>query len=391
MIATDAILEANPAPHSLTAPPNVVDNVATFVKRFVFLKDPSLYRLLALWIIHTYLIDEFEYTPYLFVYSPERGCGKTCLLSVLDLLVFKSSGITASPTEAVIFRSAHGHTQILDEADTYLPRLETAKGVLNSGYYRQGKVQRIDKDEKGKQTVQEFPTFAARVIAGIGSHILPVATRDRTFSIEMTRQIRSEKRERFRARTLKAEVEAIGKAIDEWVKSHKERVAAVYANPFPHLDRFEDRTIDISEPVAAVLEVAYADDPSLPVLRLEFLHSIALVRSEQTEESLDHRILGALVQACEANAFLNAGKRELVGSPSELAAVCSNHGVLCNEFEVSRALRQYGFESKSVRVDGAPRKRYVLSQEALSDLSGRYLRSSVGESASPEAVGATTC
>jgi hypothetical protein len=239
--------------------------------------------------------------------------------------------------------------------------------------------------------VQEFPTFAARVIAGIGSHILPVATRDRTFSIEMTRQIRSEKRERFRARTLKAEVEAIGKAIDEWVKSHKERVAAVYAHPFPHLDRFEDRTIDISEPVAAVLEVAYASDPSLPVLRFEFLHSIALVRSEQTEESLDHRILGALVQACEANAFLNPSKRELVGSPSELAAVCSNHGVSCNEFEVSRALRQYGFESKSVRVDGAPRKRYVLSQEALSDLSGRYLRSSVGGSAPPEAVGATTC
>jgi hypothetical protein len=133
MITPAPILAANLAPQSPIAPPNVVDRVSAFVKRFVFLKDPSLYRLLALWIIHTYLIDEFEYTPYLFVHSPERGCGKTCLLSVLDLLVFKSSGITASPTEAVIFRSAHGHTQILDEADTYLPRLETAKGVLNSG------------------------------------------------------------------------------------------------------------------------------------------------------------------------------------------------------------------------------------------------------------------
>jgi hypothetical protein len=391
MIAPAPILAANPAPHGPIAPPNVVDRVSTFVKRFVFLKNPSLYRLLALWIIHTYLIDEFEYTPYLFVHSPERGCGKTCLLSVLDLLVFKSSGITASPTEAVIFRSAHGHTQILDEADTYLPRIESAKGILNSGYYRQGKVQRIDKDDKGKQTLQEFSTFAARVIAGIGSHILPVATRDRTFSIEMTRQVRSEKRERFRARTLKTEVDEIGKAIDEWAKNHKGLVAARYAQPFPQLDRFQDRTIDISEPVAAVLEVAYANDPSLPVLRLEFLHSIALVRSEQTEESLDHRILAALVQACEANAFLNSGKAELVGSPSELAVVCSNHSVSCNEFDVSRALRQYGFESKSVRLDGTPRKRYVLSQEALSDLSSRYLGSGVVAAALSETAGATTC
>jgi len=329
--------------------------------------------------------------PSPFVHSPERGCGKTCLLSVLDLLVFNSSGITASPTEAVIFRSAHDHTQILDEADTYLPRLETARGILNSGFYRQGKVQRIDKDEKGKQTVQEFPTFAARVIAGIGSQILPAATRDRTFSIEMTRQVRSEKRERFRARTVKTEVDAIGKVIAERVKLHKQHVATRYALPFPHLDGFQDRTIDISEPVAAVLEIAYAGDPNLPVLRSEFLHSIALVRCEQTEESLDHRILGALVQACEAVAFLNPAKRELVGSPSELAAVCSNHGVSCNEFEVSRALRQYGFETKSVRLDGEPRKRYVLSQEALSDLSSRYLGSSVVAVAALETAGATMC
>jgi hypothetical protein len=391
MIAPAPVLATSPLPHNPIAPPNVVDRVSSFVKRFVFLKDPSLYRLLALWIIHTYLVDEFDYTPYLFVHSPERGCGKTCLLSVLDLLVFKSSGITASPTEAVIFRSAHGHTQILDEADTYLPRLEMARGILNSGYYRQGKVQRIDKDEKGKQTVQEFPTFAARVIAGIGSHILPPATRDRTFSIEMTRQIRSEKRERFRARTLKTEVDEIGKAIDEWVKSHRGLVAARYTHPFPYLDGFQDRTIDISEPVAAVLEVAYAGDSSLPVLRSEFLHSVALVRSEQTEESLDHRILGALVQACEANAFLNPGKRELVGSASELAVVCSNQGVSCNEFDVSRALRQYGFETKSVRLDGDPRKRYVLSQEALSELSSRYLGSSVVAAAPLETAGATTC
>lgn len=388
MIAPASVLATNPVPHSPTAPQNVVDQVAAFVKRFVFLKEPSLYRLLALWIIHTYLIDEFEYTPYLFVHSPERGCGKTCLLSVLDLLVFKSSGITASPTEAVIFRSAHGHTQILDEADTYLPRLETARGILNAGYYRHGKVQRIDKDEKGKHTLQEFPVFAARVIAGIGSHILPVATRDRTFSIEMTRQVRSEKRERFRPRTLKAEVDVIGRSIDEWVKSHKEQVAARYALPFPHLDRFqEDRTIDISEPVAAILEVAYAGDPTLPVVRMEFLHSIALVRCEQTEESLDHRILGALVQAASSS----SGKGELVGSPSELAVVCSNQGVSCVEFEVSRALRQYGFETKSVRVDGDPRKRYVLSQEALSELSSRYLCGSAGEAAPLETVGATTC
>jgi Protein of unknown function (DUF3631) len=370
---------ANPTPNS-----NLVDRIAAFIERFVFLKDKALYRLLALWIIHTYLMDEFEYTPYLFVHSPERGCGKTCLLSVLDLLVFKSSGVTASPTEAVIFRSAHGHTQIFDEADTYLPRLETARGILNAGYYRQGKVQRIDKDEKGKQTLQEFPVFGARVIAGIGCHILPATTRDRVFSIEMTRQIRSEKRERFRVRTLKPEVDVLVKSIEEWVKNHKEGIAARYARTIPYLDKFQDRTIDISEPVAAVLEVAYAVDPTLPDIRLEFIHSIALVRSERTEESFDHRILGFLVR-------ISSEKGEVVGSASELAELCSKQGILCTEFDVSRALRQYGFETKSVRIGGDPRKRYVLSPAALSEVSSRYLGSSPAEAIPLETVGATTC
>ena len=370
---------------------NVVETVSTFVKRFVFLKEQSLYRLLALWIVHTYLIDEFDYTPYLFVHSPERGCGKTSLLSILDLLVFKSSGITASPTEAVLFRSAHGHTQILDEADTYLPRLEMARGILNAGYYRQGKVQRMDKDNKGKLTLQEFPVFAARVIAGIGSNILAPATRDRTFSIEMTRQVRSEKRERFRVRTLKAEVDTIVRSLDDWIRNHKQQIAARYGRPFDYLSRFEqDRTIDISEPIAAVLESAYANDSRLEAVRSEFLRAISVVRSEQPEESLDHRILGGLVQACATESFLQPGKKELIGNASELTQLCSNQGVSCTDSEVSQALRRYGFDTKSVRVDGEPRKRYVLSCEALDELSCRYLSSNAVTPTEPELAGATT-
>jgi hypothetical protein len=353
----------------------LVDRVATFIQRFVFLKNHALYLLLALWVIHTHLIAEFEFTPYLFVHSPERGCGKTCLLSVLDQLVFKSSGITASPTDAVLFRSAHGRTQILDEADTYLTRIDSAKGILNAGFSSQGRVQRMDKAAGGKFVLVEFPVFAARVIAGIGSQILPVPTQDRTFSIQMVRQVKGEKRERFRVRRLKSDVNEIVKSIESWAKINKEAVAARYQDPFPYLEQFQDRTMDISEPIAAVFEVAYADEPTLSSIRLEFIQSISLVRNEQMEESLDHRILGVLVQA-------SLVKGELIGNASELAEICSRQIANCTELDVSRALRQYGFETKSVRVEGDPRKRYVLKQEALAEISRRYLGSS-GEVGNP--------
>jgi hypothetical protein len=109
------------------------------VKRFVFLKDPSLYRLLALWIIHTYVVDEFEYTGYIFAHSPEPESGKTRLLEVLEVLIENSSGILVSPSESVLFRTAQGHTQFLDEVDTWTNK-DQLRSVLNAGYQHSGQV-----------------------------------------------------------------------------------------------------------------------------------------------------------------------------------------------------------------------------------------------------------
>jgi len=40
----------------------------------------------ALWILHSYVFDRFDVTPRLGLLSPVRGCGKTTLLILLDLL-----------------------------------------------------------------------------------------------------------------------------------------------------------------------------------------------------------------------------------------------------------------------------------------------------------------
>ncbi len=55
----------------------------SYRRRFEFLKEPALYRLIALSVIGTHLYQEFEYFGYLFVHSPEKRCGKTRLLDVV--------------------------------------------------------------------------------------------------------------------------------------------------------------------------------------------------------------------------------------------------------------------------------------------------------------------
>lgn len=64
-----------------------------FLKRFVYLQHNSHYLLIVLWSMTTYLVDQFDETGYLMVYSPEKQSGKTRLLELLDSQVYCISDI----------------------------------------------------------------------------------------------------------------------------------------------------------------------------------------------------------------------------------------------------------------------------------------------------------
>ena len=85
----------------------------------------------ALWVIHTYALDAFEQTPYLAVTSPEKQCGKSRLLEVLEQVVHKPWAV-ALPSEAVVFRTVDRRrpTLLLDEVDViFNPRSSLTSGM----------------------------------------------------------------------------------------------------------------------------------------------------------------------------------------------------------------------------------------------------------------------
>jgi hypothetical protein len=351
----------------------IIDRVIAFVRRFAFLKDESMYRLVALWIIHTYLHDAFQYTSYLFIHSPEKECGKTRLLETLHLLVRNSTGIDCSPTAAVVARTAKGNTQLLDEGDGW-PDPPGLQNILNAGFQRNGRTARCQQDSLGSFRPQELRVFCPRAIAGIGKEILSPTTRDRTFFIEMTRQKPGERRERLRERTAGPEAAALKREIEEWVERHREEIVALYdglpQKPLPYLDALRDRTMDIAEPLAVILEVAYADDPNaLAEARLQFCEAVAVGRDETNQYSEDHRTLAAIYEMMDG--------QELIEQPSVLAKCLNERASLgVNEFAVGEVLRRYGFRQRSVRKDGQPRKCYVIERSRLEDILARYASAS---------------
>ncbi len=344
--------------------PTIIDNVAEFVRRFVFFKEESLYLLVALWIVATHLHSEFEYTGYLFAYSARPQSGKSRLLEVLDLLVLNSSGILISPTEAVLFHTASGGTQLLDEADSWSER-DTLRSVLNAGFRRGNTVPRMGKNDADGYDLRKFPVFAPRALAGIGQKILPETTRDRTFMLEMLPQKPEERREQFRVRQIQSTADALRSEIQEWAGGHLRQVAACYdKDGFPYLDSFRDRTMDVAQPLAAILETVYKGSVELEQARFDFVKAVAITRKEEEHLTEDLRILADLRK-------LTAIENPLIGTASELAAMEGLKGKV-DEYQLSAVLRRYDFETKSMRKGGMPKNRYALEAEKLKDLLARF-------------------
>jgi hypothetical protein len=320
------------------------ERVIGFVKRFVFMKSEGTYLLVALWIILTYLYDLFEYTGYLFIYSPEKECGKTRLLETLNLLVRNSTGINCSPTSAVVARTAKGNTQLLDEGDGW-PDISGLQSILNAGFQRNGKVTRCQQDGSGPFKPTEISVYCPRAIAGIGKQILAPTTRDRTFFVEMNRQKPNERREKLRERTVGPQAGELRREIEKWVLANRDQVVALYDSltitPLEYLEQFADRTVDIAEPLAVIVEVIYRGDPSaLAVARLQLCAAIAVGRDEVNHYSADHQILTAIHEVMN--------DAELTEQPSTLAKVLKERADLnVNEYAVGEALRRYGFSQNS--------------------------------------------
>ena len=121
----------------------LLDEVETFLARFVVY--PSEFARIAhvLWIFHTHCMDEWDSTPRIAFVSPEPESGKSRALEVSEPLVPRPiESVNATP--AYLFRKVSDPdglpTILYDEIDTVFgPRAkdnEEVRGFLNAGHRR---------------------------------------------------------------------------------------------------------------------------------------------------------------------------------------------------------------------------------------------------------------
>ena len=137
------------------------------LKKYLVLKDEE-YSIITLWIMASWLVDDFQTCPYLCLIAP-KSSGKTAVLNVLSELAYRSVS-AISVTAASLFRAIElWHvTLLIDEAE-YQVKQETEAGqalygCLNGGYKRGSFALRTE-GESGSRIPSAYDVFGFKAIA----------------------------------------------------------------------------------------------------------------------------------------------------------------------------------------------------------------------------------
>src|SRR4030095_14667070 len=236
-----------------------LDSICAFLRRYVVFQFPEQPILVALWIAHTWVLEAFDYTPYLHVHSVEKRSGKTRLLDVVQLLA-RRAWRAVSPSVSVLFRRVERDkpTLLYDEVDNVFHDAknngtEEIRSLLNTGFERGATISRCV-GKNANLEIKDFDPFCAKALSGIGK-VLPDTVADRCVAIELVRQSRDARGERLRKRdaqvlaaSMRAELEAF---------SQQTGLIDALRSARPTLpDELSDRQQDICEPLLAIAEMA---------------------------------------------------------------------------------------------------------------------------------------
>jgi len=233
----------------------LLDELADTVRRYVVLPIPEAITAVVLWIAATHGQPAFQHATRLAINSPEKRCGKSRLLDIIEATCYKPL-LSVNATVAALFRSIDDQdppTILLDEADAIWSTKKSGDGsedlraLINAGFGRGRPVLRCVGPQ---QTPTAFSSFAMAALAGIGD-CLPDTVTDRSVRITMRRRAAREPVQSFRRRRDGDLLHKLRDRLTDWLRAHLEELES--AEPE---SRLEDRAADTWEPLFAIADLA---------------------------------------------------------------------------------------------------------------------------------------
>ena len=244
------IVDVPPWPEPV-AGDRIAETLAAAVKIYAVLSTATA-DTIALWVLHTWVVNEFTISPRLAVTSPTKGCGKTTILRLLSKLVRrpKRAGSISPPA---LFRAVEQFqpTILLDETEKYIEHGSDLHALLNEGHCTGGTVLRVLGE---KLALREFAVFAPVAFARNGR--LPDDLEQRSIIIEMQRRRPDEPLSELRDDRCES-LQRVARMCARWAEDN----ANVAAGCEPDMGALINRDADNWRPLYTIADMVGADWP----------------------------------------------------------------------------------------------------------------------------------
>ncbi len=358
-------------PHRTIEGTAILNRLHDTLTRYVVLPSPEAKDAVVLWIAASHAQPAWAHAPRLVIRAPEKRCGKSRLLDVVEGTCCNPL-ITVNASTAAVYRSIGSDeppTLLVDEADTIFggkqaEANEELRGLLNAGHQRNRPTIRWD---NARNRVEKIATFAMAALAGIGQ--MPDTIEDRAVVIRMRRRAPGESVSPYRHRRDGPALRQLANDLTEWLRGN----LAVLEKAEPHMP-LEDRAADTWEPLIAVADLAGGDWPD------RGRHAAETLTAERDGNSVSSDRIRLLTDCRAAFGHLDALPTtvlldRLKADPEAPWAEYGGTGL--NAMNLGKLLREYDITSGNIRFP-APVGQVKGYQRAVSAVGRRSCPGRVG-------------
>src|ERR1043166_236022 len=213
------------------------------LRRFVVLPKWAA-ETLALWTLHPFAFQLRDVTTYIGIESPEKRCGKTTLLGLLNELANRAVA-SSNISPPAFFRVIEdlSPTLLIDEVDTFLAGNDQLKGILHAAPPPGSNGKPDAETPAAPGAVKRYSCWCPKVLAKIGR--FPDTLADRCIVIRMQRKTSEEQCDRSR----ELDPVPLKQQCLRFVSDHAAEIASARPQIPPALN---DRAADIWEPLLAL-------------------------------------------------------------------------------------------------------------------------------------------
>ena len=311
----DLTLGGEPSMDVVPGLADLLDDLVGLYKRYVAFMEPSHPDALALWTMYSHAFGKnqpYSVVPYVLITSAEPMSGKSTVLELAAKLV-RNPMNAQDVTPAFVGRTCGEKTLLLDEIDGVYSghdreeesRAGQLRTILNAGFNRTGKYQRLVPGGRGKDFApQEWSIFGPKMLAGIGRNV-PDTVQTRSIRIRMARKTNDSPTERPRDRYIARDAAPLA----ERMEAMAETVGTLhYVDDLP--DAMSHRDQDLWEPLFALAARAGGTWPDRTRAA-----AIELARSEPVL-SLGMQLLADIRTIFESQDYpIHIASADLIGRP----------------------------------------------------------------------------